>query len=262
MPHTCSSLIKPNYVQGPYAACTGSLPGGLGLAVVFVPRAARRCEAGRAREETMAEEGGVELYGGYGPQPITAIRRARPASLDLAGAAALVATPQCRDHDDPTPRAIEGPFYKPSAPRRFDFRESGDPGRIVELTGTVLTRSCQPLPGATVELWHANATGEYDNAGFRYRGHVITDGHGRYRFLTIKPGGYGNWAVGTGRTVHYHIIVRASGVWPFTTQFYFPNEPDNLRDDYFRSDLLMRVAQAGEGFTAGFDIVIETFRNP
>jgi protocatechuate 3,4-dioxygenase beta subunit len=113
-----------------------------------------------------------------------------------------------------------------------------------------------------VELWHANPGGEYDNVGFRYRGHVLTDGNGRYRFLTIKPGGYGNWALGTGRTVHYHVIVRANGVWPFTSQLYFPNEADNLRDDYFRHDLLMRVAQAGEGFYAGFDIVIETFRKP
>ena len=56
--------------------------------------------------------------------------------------------------------------------------------------------------------------------------------------------------------------MRAPRVWPFTTQFYFPNEPDNLRDDYFRRDLVMDVKQAGEGLIAQFDLVLETFRNP
>jgi hypothetical protein len=32
----------------------------------------------------------------------------------------------------------------------------------------VLTRSCRPLRGAVVDLWHANETGEYDNIGFRW----------------------------------------------------------------------------------------------
>jgi protocatechuate 3,4-dioxygenase beta subunit len=210
----------------------------------------------------MFEEDELTLYGGYGPQPVTATGLTLRGGLMLAGVEALAATAQCGDHEDPTPRAIEGPFYKPLSPMRFDFREPGETGQIVELTGTVLTRSCRPVPGAVVDLWHANKTGDYDNAGFRYRGHIVTNADGKYRFLTIKPGAYGDFGQGTGRTVHYHVIVRAPKVWPFTTQFYFPDDTDNLRDEYFRHDLVMRVAQAGEGFTAGLDIVLETFRNP
>jgi protocatechuate 3,4-dioxygenase beta subunit len=223
------------------------------------------------------------VYGGYGRRSVSPTGPTLPGGLAVAGAQLLAAppqhlavtaqplvaattqplaaTPQSQDHDA-TPLAIEGPYYKRLSPRRFDLREPTEMGRIVELTGTVMTRSGQPFPGAVVDLWHANPNGDYDNAGFRYRGNTVTDAHGRYRFLTIKPGAYGSWADGTGRTVHYHVIVRAPNVWPFTTQFYFPNEPDNYHDDYFRHDLVMRVAQAGEGFTAAFDIVLETYRTP
>jgi protocatechuate 3,4-dioxygenase beta subunit len=36
----------------------------------------------------------------------------------------------------------------------------------------VLTRSCRPVAQTLVDLWHADERGEYDNGGFRYRGHV------------------------------------------------------------------------------------------
>jgi protocatechuate 3,4-dioxygenase beta subunit len=69
----------------------------------------------------------------------------------------------------------------------------------------VLTRSCRLLHGAVVDLWHADEKGEYDNIGFRYRGHVITGPDGAFRFRTIVPALY------TGRTRHYHIKVQAPG---------------------------------------------------
>jgi protocatechuate 3,4-dioxygenase beta subunit len=192
----------------------------------------------------------VALYGGHGPRP--------PGGAE----GLLAATPQVGDYDDPTPRAIEGPFYKPSSPHRSDFREPGETGQIVELTGTVMNRLRVPMVGAIVDLWHANKGGVYDNAGFRYRGHVATDASGRFRFLTVKPGGYGSWEDGTARCVHYHLIVTFPKVWPFTTQFYFPNEPDNVRDDYYRSDLVMKVEQSRDNLSAQYDIVLETFRTP
>ena len=42
-----------------------------------------------------------------------------------------------------------------------------------------------------------------------------------------------------------------------TTQLYFPNEPANRRDPLFRRELLMRVADAGDGFAAKFDFVLD-----
>ena len=101
----------------------------------------------------------------------------------------LAPTPACHDGDEPTLPEIEGPFFKPRSPRRSDLRESGIGGRPAELTGLVLTRACRPVAGALVDLWQADDGGDYDNKGFRLRGHVFTDAAGRYTFRTIVPGG-------------------------------------------------------------------------
>jgi protocatechuate 3,4-dioxygenase beta subunit len=171
--------------------------------------------------------------------------------LDDALAQPLQPTPQCRDGDAPTIRETEGPFFKPSSPRRTDLVEPASKARLVELNGQVLTRSCRPVAQALVDLWHADERGEYDNAGFRYRGHVFTDAEGRYRFRTILPALY------TGRTRHYHVKVQAPQQRLLTTQLYFPDEPMNRRDGLFRRELLMRMAEAGDGLSARFDFVLD-----
>jgi protocatechuate 3,4-dioxygenase beta subunit len=51
--------------------------------------------------------------------------------------------------------------------------------------------------------------------------------------------------------------VQAPGSRLLTTQLYFPNEPANRRDPLFRRELLMRVADAGDGFAAKFDFVLD-----
>src|SRR5215472_13215212 len=162
----------------------------------------------------------------------------------------LVPTPSCRDGDEPTVRQTEGPFFKPRSPERSDLRERGAGGRQFELTGSVLRRSCRPLRGAVVDLWHADEKGEYDNIGFRYRGHVITGPDGAFRFRTIVPALY------PGRTRHYHVKVHGPGSRLLTTQLYFANEPANLRDVLFQPELLMRVADAADGLDARFDFVL------
>jgi len=161
----------------------------------------------------------------------------------------LAPTPACHDGDEPTQRQTEGPFFKPRSPQRSDLRESGG-GVAVELTGLVLTRRCQPVPGALVDLWHADTRGEYDNSGFRFRGHQFTDPQGRYRFRTIRPPGY------TGRTAHYHVKVQPKGGRVLTTQLYFPDEPGNSRDSVFRRELLVKLAQGTDG-QARFDFVLD-----
>jgi len=160
-------------------------------------------------------------------------------------------TPQCHDGDEATIRQTEGPFFKPSSPQRADLVEPASKGQLVEIEGRVLTRSCQPVERALVDLWHADERGEYDNAGFRYRGHVFTDGEGRYRFRTIMPALY------PGRTRHYHVKVQAPNRPVLTTQLYFPDEPANRRDGLFRRELAMRIAQATPGVDARFDFVLD-----
>jgi protocatechuate 3,4-dioxygenase beta subunit len=163
----------------------------------------------------------------------------------------LAPTPACGDSAEATPKQGEGPFFKPRSPQRTDLRQPGATGRPVELSGLVLTRRCRPLAGAVVDLWHADDKGDYDNSGFRYRGHVVTGSDGAFRFRTVMPALY------TGRTRHYHFKVQAPGSRLLTTQLYFPNEAENRRDSMFRRELLMRVADAGEGLAARFDFVLD-----
>jgi protocatechuate 3,4-dioxygenase beta subunit len=168
-----------------------------------------------------------------------------------AAAQELAPTPACEGHGAPTVRQTEGPFFKPRSPERSDLREPGEPGRVIELSGLVLTRRCRPVSRALIDLWHADDRGDYDNTGFRHRGHLFTDAEGRYRFSTIVP------AVYPGRTRHYHLKVQAPGGRVLTTQLYFPDEPENRRDGLFRGELMMRVAQAGDGLAARFDFVLD-----
>jgi protocatechuate 3,4-dioxygenase beta subunit len=164
--------------------------------------------------------------------------------------APLDPTPECHDGDAPTVRQTEGPFFKPSSPERVELIESGMGGQPLELVGFVLTRGCKPVAGALVDFWQADHKGEYDNAGFRLRGHQFTDAEGRFRLRTIVPGVY------EGRTRHIHVKAQPKGGRLLTTQLYFPGEPENRRDGLFRKELLMRTAK-NEGWLAGrFDFVV------
>src|SRR5262249_13166389 len=162
----------------------------------------------------------------------------------------LAPTPECKDNDPPTLPETEGPFYKARTPERFDLVETARRGRLVELSGFVLTRGCRPVERPLVDLRHVDAGGALHNRGLRYRGHASADAPGRHRFRTIQPGLY------PGRTRHYHVKVQAPGQRLLTTQLYFPDEPANARDDFFHRELLMRVAEPGPGVAARFDFVI------
>jgi protocatechuate 3,4-dioxygenase beta subunit len=144
-----------------------------------------------------------------------------------------------------TPRQTEGPFFKPQSPQRMSLMDGKAATLIV--TGQVLSRDCTPLKGALLDFWHADETGEYDNQGFRYRGHQFTDVEGRYRLETIVPAEY------PGRARHIHVKVQPSGGRVLTTQLYFPNEPGNQRDGIFRPELVMQMKERGQG---AFDFVV------
>lgn len=142
----------------------------------------------------------------------------------------------------------EGPFFKPKSPERGSLLEKSDSkGERMLLTGVVLSRSCKPVANALLDFWHADAAGEYDNDGFRFRGHQFSDTEGRFRLETILPARY------TGRARHIHVKVQAPGRRILTTQIYFPGDSSNRRDPLFRDDLAMRRT-GGEG---RFDFVID-----
>ena len=146
-----------------------------------------------------------------------------------------------------TPRETEGPFFKTDSPQRLTFIEPGTKAPRLLVSGRVLSPDCKPLTNALLDFWHADETGDYDNAGYRYRGHQFTDAEGRWRLETIVP------AVYPGRTRHIHVKVQRAGGRVLTTQLYFPNEPENQRDGLFRGDLVMRMSDRGSG---AFDFVV------
>ncbi len=169
---------------------------------------------------------------------------------DLALAQALPPTPECKDGDEPTLRQTEGPFFTPNSPQRWDLVEPGMKGQVLTVSGLVVTRSCKPVAGALVDVWQADADGEYDNDGFRLRGHVFADAEGRYRFRTIVPARY------PGRTRHIHVKVQAPRQPVLTTQLYFPDDPGNRRDRLFRRELLLRMSEGAGERQGQFDFVL------
>jgi len=159
-------------------------------------------------------------------------------------------TPACGHGEDSTPRQMEGPFFRPRSPRRTSLLDTGVGGTRCIVSGLVLSTACQPVEGALLDFWQCDDAGNYDNSGYRLRGHQFTDGSGRYRLETIVPGLY------PGRTRHIHVKVQAPSRPVLTTQLYFPNEPGNRDDFLFRPDLLLSISDAGGVQTGRFDFVV------
>jgi protocatechuate 3,4-dioxygenase beta subunit len=114
----------------------------------------------------------------------------------------------------------EGPYYIEGRPVRRNVIEER-PGVVLWLSLTVLDdQSCAPIPGATVEIWHADASGSY--SGFEgeendtfLRGQQAVSTAGVATFRTIYPGWY------SGRTPHIHVKVSVGGTEVHTGQLFF-----------------------------------------
>ena len=173
--------------------------------------------------------------------------------LDITSAAAapLQATPACDDGDDPTPELTEGPYFTSGSRQRRSLLTRGMRGTRLTITGYVLTTGCKPIRRAKLDFWQADASGEYDNDGYRLRGHQFTDSAGRWRLDTIVPGLY------TGRTKHIHVKVQRPGGEVLTTQLFFPGVSANAGDPLYESDLLLRRwRRVGARRTGRFDFVL------
>ncbi len=149
-----------------------------------------------------------------------------------------------------TPSVIEGPYFRIGAPQRESLIEPGITGTKLAVTGYVLTTGCQPVARALVDFWQCDDNGQYDNAGYRLRGHQFTDAQGRYVLETIVPGLY------PGRTRHIHVKVQAPNQPVLTTQQYFPGEPGNDSDGIFDPALVMDVQDGAGGKVASFNYVL------
>jgi protocatechuate 3,4-dioxygenase beta subunit len=145
----------------------------------------------------------------------------------------------------PTPEDIEGPFYKAGAPVRASLAEPGSKAEKLVLSGVVRSADCKPLAGVALDFWHADADGNYDNRGYRYRGVVTTDAQGRYRLETNLPPPY------MGRPRHIHVKLPRPGGRVLTTQLYFPGESRGADPG-----LIVKIEKRGAAQTAVFDFVL------
>jgi protocatechuate 3,4-dioxygenase beta subunit len=150
---------------------------------------------------------------------------------------------------------IEGPFFKPGAPHRAVLVRDGDPGERFEVSGVVRSTDCTPIAGAEMEIWQADSRGDYDNAGFHFRGALTTDAHGRWELHTIVPGRYLNGD--RYRPAHIHVKVRAPDHRALTTQLYFEGDPYNDGDPFIVSSLIMKHRKVGNVRRATFDFVLD-----
>jgi protocatechuate 3,4-dioxygenase beta subunit len=145
----------------------------------------------------------------------------------------------------------EGPYFKAGSPENANLAD-GLPGTKLSLTGYVLTADCQPVANAILDFWQADSQGQYDNAGYTLRGHVLTDASGRYQIETIVPGLY------PGRTEHIHVKVQAPNGPLLTTQLFFPGVAQNQSDGIFDQRLLLTIQQQDSGLAGTYNFVIAT----
>jgi protocatechuate 3,4-dioxygenase beta subunit len=138
----------------------------------------------------------------------------------------------------------EGPYYTPNTPERNSLLEEGMPGTRLVLVGYVLDQNCHPLTNAWLDFWQADSNGDYDNAGYRLRGHQFTDSQGRYYLETILPGLYSSRPI-----EHIHVKVKPEGGAEVTSQLYFPDQPVE--------GLTVMLEERGDHFVGYFNFVVQ-----
>lgn len=127
------------------------------------------------------------------------------------------------------PAQTEGPFYTDLDLTRRDITE-GRAGHPLRLGLQVVDADCEPIPGAVVDVWHCDETGDYsafidgsrpgeEGPGSTFlRGVQTANDEGIVEFRTIYPGWY------PGRAVHIHLKVHLDGDTALTTQLYLPDD--------------------------------------
>ena len=137
-----------------------------------------------------------------------------PADFDWLGTCGLL------------PEQTAGPFPLDEQFIRRDITE-GRPGHPLRLGFRVVDGECAPVPRATVEVWHTDATGDYsafaDGGGGKdeaegttfLRGTQVAGEDVIVAFTTVYPGWY------PGRAVHVHLRVHRDDEIVLTSQVYF-----------------------------------------
>ena len=84
----------------------------------------------------------------------------------------------------PSPVEVLGPFYKKGAPNQANMRVAGEPGFPLKITGKIVNTRGEAIPGARIDVWHADFKGIYDVHGYRYRSKLAIDSVTEYAIDT------------------------------------------------------------------------------
>lgn len=143
-----------------------------------------------------------------------------------------------------TPSQTVGPFFHPTLLRSdADISELITHQQVdhaIVIHGRVLDGALDPVPDAGIELWQADEEGHYlvpERAEFELPqplftgyGRTGTDGHGEYRFLTVKPGPV-PFDHERQQAPHILVTVYARGLLNhLVTRIYFDGDEANERD--------------------------------
>lgn len=184
-----------------------------------------------------------------------------------------------------TPCTLPGPFYRddvPEVPQGADLSRDGV-GEAMAVALQVTDLAGQPVPGAVVDVWQANAFGRYENQDpdlqpeFNLRGRMRTDAAGRLTFRTVKPRGYflpedgpvGRLLNALGlrleRPAHVHFKVTAPGFRTLVTHVFDRDDPAIGRDALFgvRPELLalFRALPPGAAAKHALDLTLVLVRD-
>jgi hydroxyquinol 1,2-dioxygenase len=177
---------------------------------------------------------------------------------DVLGASMLVETINHRAAGGATESTVTGPFHVVDSPVRelgadISLPGSGEPCLV---TGRVTGPAGEPVPGALIDVWQADAEGFYDvqqpdpAAVGSLRGLFTADAEGRFWFRTIVPRHYPipvDGPVGRlleamarhpYRPAHIHFIAKAPGYAPVTTHVFVEDSP------YLDSDAVFGVKES------------------
>lgn len=170
-----------------------------------------------------------------------------------------------------------GPFYLDDAPRKAlgsDLSDDRD-GVSILVHGKITDTLHNPLPGAILDTWQADAAGTYpiqeQDQGqdkFDLRGVFEADENGRFYYTTVLPKPYTvpyDGPVGrllragerhAWRPAHLHYIVRAPGMNAITTEVFFENMEYLDNDAVFgvRKSLIAKVAPAKDIDALGYTL--------
>jgi protocatechuate 3,4-dioxygenase beta subunit len=150
----------------------------------------------------------------------------------------------------PTAQTDEGPHDYSFAVDSPKLWKSGDPGAPLYLRIRVMNTCGVALPGASLQLLHADHDGVHHPQKFRAK--VSTNDRGEASIATVFPGFTG------GIPRHIHFVVSHQGHRQLVTRLYFKNDPDVEHGIESLAMVVEEIRLANDaGWTAGFEFVLE-----